>query len=54
MTNHHRDIGLVQGVWILAGLLVIVADWQENTNSTFSSRPFAGLRQQMEVWFYSE
>jgi hypothetical protein len=25
MTNHHRRIGLVQGVWILAGVLVIVA-----------------------------
>jgi hypothetical protein len=25
MTNHHRGSGLVQGVWILAGLLVIVA-----------------------------
>src|SRR5713226_10696073 len=27
-------------------------DWQENTNSIFCSRPLAGLRQQMEVWFY--
>ena len=26
--------------------------WQENTNSIFCSRPLAGLRQQMEVWFY--
>src|SRR5467141_4529901 len=27
-------------------------DWQEITNSIFCSRPLAGLRQQMEVWFY--
>src|SRR6266852_8219897 len=27
-------------------------DWQEHTNSIFCSRPLAGLRQQMEVWFY--
>ncbi len=27
-------------------------DWQENTNSIFCSRPLAGLRQQMEVWFF--
>ncbi len=27
-------------------------DWQENTNSIFCARPLAGLRQQMEVWFY--
>src|SRR5258708_5875366 len=26
-------------------------DWQEITNSIFCSRPLAGLRQQMEVWF---
>ena len=26
--------------------------WQETTNSIFCSRPLAGLRQQMEVWFY--
>jgi hypothetical protein len=25
-----------------------------NTNSIFCSRPLAGLRQQMEVWFYRE
>jgi len=28
--------------------------WQGNTNSIFCSRPLAGLRQQMEVWFYME
>jgi hypothetical protein len=27
---------------------------QENTNSIFCSRPLAGLRQQVEVWFYRE
>jgi hypothetical protein len=27
-------------------------DWQESTNSIFCARPLAGLRQQMEVWFY--
>src|SRR5580658_5985571 len=27
-------------------------DWRENTNSIFCARPLAGLRQQMEVWFY--
>jgi hypothetical protein len=27
-------------------------DWQEITNSIFCSRPLAGRRQQMEVWFY--
>jgi hypothetical protein len=26
-------------------------DWQEITNSIFCSRPLAGLKQQMEVWF---
>ena len=29
-------------------------DWQENTNSIFCSRPLVGLRQQMDVWFYTE
>jgi hypothetical protein len=29
-------------------------DWQDNTNSIFCSRPLAGLRQPMEVWFYLE
>jgi hypothetical protein len=27
-------------------------DWQEITNSIFCARPLAGLRRQMEVWFY--
>jgi hypothetical protein len=29
-------------------------DWQEITNSIFCARPLAGLRQQMEVWFYQK
>jgi hypothetical protein len=29
-------------------------DWQEITNSIFCSRPLAGPRQQMEVWFYEK
>ena len=29
-------------------------DWQEIIDSIFCSRPLAGLRQQMDVWFYTK